>query len=76
MTPDPSTSSAEFIPELHPTPRLDELEQLIERDRRRKLLLALPVAGVIGTAVAFQATWALAVVATGLLGAQALGRRR
>ena len=66
-----------FIPsDTSPTPQLEQLEELIRRDRRRKLLLAVPVAGVIGTAVALQSTWALAVVATGLLGAQALGRRR
>lgn len=66
-----------FIPsDTSPTPQLEQLEELIRRDRRRKFLLAVPVAGVIGTAVALQSTWALAVVATGLLGAQALGSRR
>lgn len=64
------------VPHSPATPTLDALEELIRRDRRRKLLLAVPVAGVIGTAVALQSTWALAVVATGLLGAQALRRQR
>jgi ferric-dicitrate binding protein FerR (iron transport regulator) len=66
--------AAQAIPRSPATPTLDALEELIRRDRRRKLLLAVPVAGVIGTAVALQSTWALAVVATGLLGAQSLRR--
>ena len=56
--------------------RLEALEQVLERDRRRKLLLIVPVAGVIGAAVALQASWALAIAATGLIGAQALRRTR
>ena len=59
-----------------PPSRLEQLEALIQRDRQRKLLLALPVAGVIGTAVALQSTWALAVLATGAIGIRALQRRR
>jgi hypothetical protein len=53
-----------------------ELDALIERDRRRKLLAVVPVAGVVGAAVALQATWLLAVVATGVIGVQALRRDR
>jgi len=55
---------------------LELLEQVLERDRRRKLLLIVPVAGVIGAAVALQASWVLAIAASGLLGAQALRRTR
>lgn len=58
------------------TPKLRELDALIERDRRRKLLAVVPVAGVVGAAVALQATWLLAVVATGVIGVQALRRNR
>lgn len=54
--------------------RLEQLEALIARDRRRKLLVALPAAAVVGTAVACQATWVLAVAATGFLGFKALRR--
>lgn len=56
--------------------RLELLEQVLERDRRRKLLLIVPVAGVIGAAVALQASWVLAIAASGLIGAQALRRNR
>ncbi|NDD70207.1 MAG: hypothetical protein EBZ29_12860 [Synechococcaceae bacterium WB9_4xC_028] len=58
------------------TPKLRELDALIERDRRRKLLAVVPVAGVVGAAVALQVTWVLAVVATGVIGVQALRRDR
>jgi hypothetical protein len=54
--------------------RLQDLEQVLERERRRKLLLIVPVAGVIGTAVVLKATWALAVAATGMIGLQAWRR--
>lgn len=58
-----------------PSPsQLEQLEALITRDRRRKLLVALPAAAVVGTAVACQATWLLAIAATGFLGVQALRR--
>jgi hypothetical protein len=57
-------------------PTLAELEALIQRDRQRKLLLALPVAGLIGAAVAFQAPWVLAVAATAVVGGRALHQHR
>ncbi|WP_411877195.1 hypothetical protein [Vulcanococcus limneticus] len=56
--------------------RLEQLEALIARDRRRKALLLLPVTAGIGAAVALQATWVLALAATGLLALQTLNRPR
>lgn len=55
-------------------PRLEQLEQLIERDRRRKLLLALPCAGAIGLAASAQFLWLPLLLAVALLGVRALRR--
>jgi hypothetical protein len=55
-------------------PRLEQLEQLIERDRRRKLLLALPCAGAIGLAATAQLLWLPLLLAVALLGVRALRR--
>ncbi|MFY8147691.1 MAG: hypothetical protein ACOVNL_00555 [Prochlorococcaceae cyanobacterium] len=55
---------------------LQQLKALIARDRRRKALLLVPLSAGIGTAVALQAIWVLAIAATGLLALQTLTRPR
>jgi hypothetical protein len=55
---------------------LERLQQLIHRDRQRKLLALLLFSGVAGAAIATQAVWLLALLATGLAGAGAWLRRR
>ena len=65
------TASATAAPH---QPRLEQLVQLIERDRRRKLLLALPCAGAIGLAASAQFLWLPLLLAVALLGVRALRR--
>jgi hypothetical protein len=55
---------------------LQRLQQLIQRDRQRKLLALLLLSGVAGAAIAAQAVWMLALLATGLAGAGAWLRHR
>lgn len=55
---------------------LEQIQQLMHRDRQRKLLALLVFSGVTGAVVYVQAVWLLAVLATGLLGVNAWQRRQ
>jgi len=62
----PTTTTSDF----------QRLQQLIRRDRLRKLLVVLLLTGVSGAAIYAQAVWVLAVLASGLAGVTAWQRRR
>jgi hypothetical protein len=63
MTP-PTTTTSDF----------QRLQQLIRRDRLRKLTALLLMTGVSGAAIYAQAVWVLAVLASGLAGVTAWHR--
>lgn len=82
MTPFPSTTStqptsdaAQAAGESAAQSLLQQVEELMARDQRRKALLSIPLAIGVGAAIATQATWLLAVAGTGLLLAQLPHRR-
>ncbi|MCP9887847.1 hypothetical protein KBY96_07870 [Cyanobium sp. ATX 6A2] len=62
----PTTTTSDF----------QRLQQLIRRDRLRKLIVLLLLTGVSGAAIYAQAVWVLAVLASGLAGVTAWQRRR
>ena len=64
------TTSQSIHPEAADSSSLQQLDGLIRRDRRRKILLLMPLTGLIVLALAFQSSWLLAVLAAGLVGAQ------
>jgi hypothetical protein len=61
-----------------PTTRSDfqHLQQLVHRDRLRKLLVLLLLTGVSEAAIYAQAVWLLMLITTGLVGLTAWQRRR
>ena len=69
------TTSQSIHPEAADSSSLQQLDGLIRRDRRRKILLLMPLAGLIVLALAFQSSWLLAVLTAGLVGAQAVRHR-
>jgi hypothetical protein len=71
----PRSTDAQQIAEATTQTLLQEVEELMARDQRRKALLVIPLAIGVGAAIATQATWLLAVAGTGLLLAQLPHRR-
>jgi hypothetical protein len=58
------------------TTDLQRLQQLIQRDRQRKLLAMLLLSGVGGVAITVQAVWVLALLTAGIAAGGAWQRHR
>ncbi len=61
-----------------PTTKSDfqRLQQLVRRDRLRKIFVLLMLIGMSGVAIYAQAVWVLAAMASGLAGLTSWRRRR